>query len=230
MALINCPKCGKQVSSFAPACPNCGCAINAICGGDIVKKPVDDESFAFDFSAVEGTLLYEAGLRRVKMILAAEEIEFRDATYVSDWPGSDKAESVYLNYSQVRNFRFSKQMLAVRKEKFVVGGAMLGLLPGLFFVLLGLLALPSKDRGAESATILFALSGFFGWIGPVVGAIAGTTKKFRRGNFLVIDYISQDGEKSSLSLDCYLISSQSKEKLSKLLKERCPNILSSNRL
>ena len=27
MALINCPKCGKQVSSFALACPNCGCDV-----------------------------------------------------------------------------------------------------------------------------------------------------------------------------------------------------------
>lgn len=222
-----CPECKNEIADGAKLCPNCGCELNAVCGGDVAKKPVNYESVAFSLSAVEGTLLYEAGMRRVKMILADEEIEFQDAPCNAD---SYRAESVYLNYSQVRNFRFSKQMLAVRKEKFVVGGAMLGLLPGLFFVLLGLLALPSKDRGVESATILFALSGFFGWIGPVVGAIAGTTKKFRRGNFLVIDYISQDGEKSSLSLDCDLISSQSKEKLSTLLKERCPNILPANHL
>ena len=30
MALINCPECGKQVSDKAPACPDCGCPINAV--------------------------------------------------------------------------------------------------------------------------------------------------------------------------------------------------------
>lgn len=28
MALINCPECGKQVSSTAKACPNCGAPID----------------------------------------------------------------------------------------------------------------------------------------------------------------------------------------------------------
>ena len=100
MALIDCSKCGKQVSSFAPACPNCGCAVNAIRGGDVAKKPVNYESVAFSLSAVEGTLLYEAGMRRVKMILADEEIEFRNANLF------EREKSVYLSYSQVRNFRF----------------------------------------------------------------------------------------------------------------------------
>jgi len=27
MALIKCPECGKEVSSMAPTCPNCGCPI-----------------------------------------------------------------------------------------------------------------------------------------------------------------------------------------------------------
>ena len=227
MALIDCPKCGKQVSSFAPACPGCGCELNAICDGDIVKKPVDDESFAFSLSAVEGTLLYETGMRRVKMILADEEIEFQDAPCNAD---SYRAESVYLNYSQVRNFRFVDRVVAFNENKTVIGRAMLGLLPGLFFALLGLLSSSSKDSGAELTAGLFALSGFFGWLGPVVGAIDGATKKCRRGSFLIIDYISQDGEKSSLPLNCDSISSQSKEKLSKLLKERCSNMLPANRL
>lgn len=29
MALINCPECGKQISSLAKACPNCGCPISS---------------------------------------------------------------------------------------------------------------------------------------------------------------------------------------------------------
>lgn len=222
MALINCPKCGKQVSSFAPACPDCGCEINAIRGGDVAKKPLNYESVAFSLSAVEDTLLFEIGLRSVKMILAAEEIEFRDES-PSDCSG-DKAESVYLNYSQVKNFRFVDRVVVFKENKSVIGRAMLGLLPGL---LVALLALSSKDLGVELATGLFAL---FGPLGAVVGAIDGTTKKCRRGSFLVIDYISQDGEKSSLSLGCDAFWSSKREKLSKLLKERCPNILSSNRL
>lgn len=209
MALIDCPGCGKQVSSFAPACPGCGCELNAICDGDIVKKPLNYESVAFDFSAVEDTLLSEMGMRRVKMILAAEEIEFRDATYVSDWPGSDKAESVYLNYSQVRNFRFVNQTLAVQRKKSVVGRAVIG----------GLL---------------------FGPVGAVVGGISGTGKKVSNEvkKCFVIEYISQDGEKRSLSLDCCGFCPSEIEELSTLLEERCPNcvkerclnILSSNRL
>lgn len=30
MALINCPECGKQVSTHAESCPNCGCPKDAI--------------------------------------------------------------------------------------------------------------------------------------------------------------------------------------------------------
>lgn len=30
MALINCPECGKEVSSYAEACPNCGCPKDVI--------------------------------------------------------------------------------------------------------------------------------------------------------------------------------------------------------
>ena len=30
MALLNCPKCGKKISSFADSCPNCGTSPNAI--------------------------------------------------------------------------------------------------------------------------------------------------------------------------------------------------------
>jgi len=29
MAMMACPECGKDVSSMAPACPGCGCPINA---------------------------------------------------------------------------------------------------------------------------------------------------------------------------------------------------------
>ena len=35
MSLIKCPECGKEVSTFAITCPNCGCPI---------KKIVDDEA------------------------------------------------------------------------------------------------------------------------------------------------------------------------------------------
>ena len=29
MAMINCPECGKEISSRAKTCPNCGCPIGA---------------------------------------------------------------------------------------------------------------------------------------------------------------------------------------------------------
>ena len=30
MALVNCPECGKEVSTYAEACPNCGCPKDVI--------------------------------------------------------------------------------------------------------------------------------------------------------------------------------------------------------
>lgn len=37
MAIINCPECGKTVSDKAAACPNCGCPIENLSPGGIVK-------------------------------------------------------------------------------------------------------------------------------------------------------------------------------------------------
>lgn len=37
MALIKCPECGKEVSSFAKTCPNCGCPIEKMKTDGIVK-------------------------------------------------------------------------------------------------------------------------------------------------------------------------------------------------
>lgn len=39
MALITCPECGKQVSSLAKACPNCGAPTNALSGTVRIKMP-----------------------------------------------------------------------------------------------------------------------------------------------------------------------------------------------
>lgn len=36
MALVNCPECGKEVSTHAEACPNCGCPKDVIL--ESVKK------------------------------------------------------------------------------------------------------------------------------------------------------------------------------------------------
>lgn len=37
MALIKCPECGKEISSLAKSCPNCGCPIETINPKGIVK-------------------------------------------------------------------------------------------------------------------------------------------------------------------------------------------------
>lgn len=190
-----CPECKNEIADGARFCANCGCEINAICGDGFAIEPVNDKSFAFGFSAVEGTLLYDAGMRKIAMVFTNMNIEFRDVSIFG------KAEPVYLSYSQVRDFRFVKQRLDVQKSKSVVGRAVVG----------GLL---------------------FGSVGAVVGGISGTGKKASKKikNFLVIDYISQNGEKRSLSLNCCGLRARNKEKLSTLLKERCPNILPANHL
>lgn len=37
MALIKCPECGKEVSSLAKSCPNCGCPIGGTSTSGVVK-------------------------------------------------------------------------------------------------------------------------------------------------------------------------------------------------
>lgn len=37
MALIKCPECGKEISSMAKACPNCGCPVAEMKSGGTVK-------------------------------------------------------------------------------------------------------------------------------------------------------------------------------------------------
>ena len=39
MALISCPECGKQISSLAKSCPNCGCPIISNVGIVSIKLP-----------------------------------------------------------------------------------------------------------------------------------------------------------------------------------------------
>lgn len=49
MALINCPECGKQVSSAAISCPNCGYAISAN-AGDVVRIKIDSHPTVFGYN------------------------------------------------------------------------------------------------------------------------------------------------------------------------------------
>lgn len=37
MALIKCPECGREISSFAKSCPSCGCPIGEIKASKVVK-------------------------------------------------------------------------------------------------------------------------------------------------------------------------------------------------
>jgi hypothetical protein len=49
MALINCPDCGKEVSTAAKACPSCGCPVAekvAQTGEPAAKGPTQDELLA----------------------------------------------------------------------------------------------------------------------------------------------------------------------------------------
>lgn len=51
MALITCSECGKEFSSKASACPNCGCPTS-----EMNINPKEDESPAEDLSAIWKTV------------------------------------------------------------------------------------------------------------------------------------------------------------------------------
>ena len=42
MALVQCPECGKVISSFAQACPNCGYPMS--------EDPINNDSFIYEES------------------------------------------------------------------------------------------------------------------------------------------------------------------------------------
>ncbi len=41
MALLICPECGKKVSEYASACPECGCPINIIKSKQMQQQPAE---------------------------------------------------------------------------------------------------------------------------------------------------------------------------------------------
>ena len=47
MALMSCPECGKQISSLAKSCPNCGCPIISDVGMVSIKLPQYESSMFF---------------------------------------------------------------------------------------------------------------------------------------------------------------------------------------
>lgn len=47
MALIKCPECGKEISSKADKCPNCGCPVDDI----IQKNAIEDQPDTFNCSS-----------------------------------------------------------------------------------------------------------------------------------------------------------------------------------
>ena len=48
MALIRCPECGKEISSKADKCPNCGCPVDDI----IQKNAIEDQPDTFNLSLI----------------------------------------------------------------------------------------------------------------------------------------------------------------------------------
>lgn len=53
MALVNCPECGKEVSSYAEACPNCGCPKDVILESIKEEPEMTEEELAESKAADE---------------------------------------------------------------------------------------------------------------------------------------------------------------------------------
>jgi hypothetical protein len=74
MSLITCPECTKQVSSFAPHCPGCGCPIKAS-GETISNAPpsiiIQDVQMEFGSMAVFMIKWVLAAIPAALIILAA---------------------------------------------------------------------------------------------------------------------------------------------------------------
>ena len=65
MALIKCPECGREISSFAKSCPSCGCPIGEIKASKVVKirLPNIELGYLGVFSSRKSTVY--KGLHRV---------------------------------------------------------------------------------------------------------------------------------------------------------------------
>ena len=63
MALIKCPECGKEVSSKAKVCPNCGCPVEEMgVGGTVrIKMPNIELGLVGLFSSRDATITDEEG-------------------------------------------------------------------------------------------------------------------------------------------------------------------------
>ena len=56
MALIDCPECGKQISSMAPACPSCGVPVEASSAATTAGRvPYSDQEVAVMLSKKKKT-------------------------------------------------------------------------------------------------------------------------------------------------------------------------------
>lgn len=72
MALINCPECGKQISSQAASCPNCGCPITSRPTSVKIRCLSDDRHVKRMKFAIGGRVVAEAPLGSVATITINE--------------------------------------------------------------------------------------------------------------------------------------------------------------
>lgn len=83
MALIKCPECGKEFSSFASACPNCGCPIDIALKGNkgLTKEfslTINNQTTSFSFSEKSKELLIKYSNKTNCKIKLARNIRFND--------------------------------------------------------------------------------------------------------------------------------------------------------
>ena len=98
MALITCPECGKQVSSFAPMCPNCGYPMVSMNSNSVSEKAAPKsrtQQSKYKYSQCKPTE-YENKKNKFKYTGSATAISIPDeVTCISD-KSFKKVKAIYL--------------------------------------------------------------------------------------------------------------------------------------
>ena len=100
LALITCPDCGKEVSSRAPACPNCGCPIVDVEISNKttqIKAKITHRAFRGKFNR----WLLEANTQN--SFVSGNEFEQGDTVTLHDEKGRELMSVVLSTYSCIPN-------------------------------------------------------------------------------------------------------------------------------
>ena len=156
MALIQCPECGKEVSSLAKSCPNCGCPIcqEEELNNNIEKQPPFPElpailnvgsqitNWSFD-AAFDGSYFHS-----VNVIHTIPEGDVKVVLHTNGICIYKALTFYYISSQQIVNMTITTQEKIVTENKSVIGRAVVGglLLGPLAAVVGGISGIGTKQK------------------------------------------------------------------------------------